>query len=67
MRFILDGYDALLHAPYDYYIIDYMTFHEWKFDFNTMKIPKGKELSPNHLFASEESTSIGMVVVGEKV
>ena len=42
VRFILDGYDALLHAPYDYYVIDYMTFHKWKFNFKTMKIPRGK-------------------------
>ena len=42
IRYIMHGYDTLLHSFYDHYVIDYLTFHEWKFNFRKMKIPKGE-------------------------
>ena len=41
VRYIMHGYDTLLHSFYDHYIVDYLSFREWEFDFNVMKIPKG--------------------------
>lgn len=43
VRYVMHGYDTLLHSFYDHYIVDYLSFHEWDFDFNVMKIPKGKQ------------------------
>ena len=42
VRYVMHGYDTLLHSFYDHYIVDYLSFHEWDFDFNVMKIPNGK-------------------------
>lgn len=42
LRYVMHGRDTLLHSSYDHYVIDYLTFHPWKFDFEVMKIPKGK-------------------------
>ena len=41
VRYIMHGYDTLLHSFYDHYIVDYLSFREWEFDFDVMKIPKG--------------------------
>ena len=41
VRYIMHGYDTLLHSFYDHYIVDYLSFREWEFDFNVMKIAKG--------------------------
>ena len=41
VRYIMHGYDTLLHSFYDHYIMDYLSFREWEFDFDVMKIPKG--------------------------
>ena len=41
VRYIMHGYDTLLYSFYDHYIVDYLSFREWEFDFNVMKIPKG--------------------------
>ncbi|KAL9979945.1 hypothetical protein ACROYT_G008468 [Oculina patagonica] len=41
VRYVMHGYDTLLHSFYDHYVVDYLSFHEWDFDFNVMKIPKG--------------------------
>ncbi|XP_068679493.1 counting factor associated protein D-like [Montipora foliosa] len=42
VRYVMHGYDTLLHSFYDHYIVDYLTFHEWKFNYDVMKIPRGK-------------------------
>ncbi|XP_058968750.2 counting factor associated protein D [Pocillopora verrucosa] len=41
VRYVMHGYDTLLHSFYDHYVVDYLSFHKWDFDFNIMKIPKG--------------------------
>ena len=43
VRYVLHGYDTLLHSFYDHYVVDYLSFHEWDFDFNVMKIPTGMQ------------------------
>lgn len=51
VRYIMHGYDTLLHSFYDHYIVDYLSFREWEFDFDVMKIPKGTKevkLLKNH-------------------
>jgi len=53
VRYVMHGYDTLLHSFYDHYIVDYLSFHEWDFDFNVMKIPKGKQkyvFENNHIY-----------------
>ena len=40
VRYIMHGYDTLLHSFYDHYIVDYLSFREWDFDFNVMKNTK---------------------------
>lgn len=42
VRYVMHGYDTLLHSFYDHYVVDYLSFHKWDFDFNIMKIPKGE-------------------------
>ena len=42
VRFVMHGYDVLLHSFYDHYVLDYLTFHSWQFDAKTMEIPEGE-------------------------
>lgn len=53
VRYVMHGYDTLLHSFYDHYVVDYLSFHKWDFDFNIMKIPKGEydTLRMTHLLA----------------
>ena len=41
VRYVMHGYDTLLHSFYDHYVVDYFSLHKWKFNFDVMKIPKG--------------------------
>ncbi|XP_048583024.1 counting factor associated protein D isoform X2 [Nematostella vectensis] len=41
LRYVMHGYDTLLNSFYDHYVMDYLSFQPWKFDFEVMKIPKG--------------------------
>lgn len=41
VRYVMHGYDTLLHSFYDHYVVDYFSLHKWKFNFDVMKIPEG--------------------------
>ena len=41
LRYEMLGYDHLLRSHYDSYVLDYVTFEEWEFDFKKLQIPKG--------------------------
>ncbi|XP_012559591.2 uncharacterized protein LOC100198320 isoform X1 [Hydra vulgaris] len=40
LRYEMIGYDHLLRSHYDHYIIDYLSFKPWKFDYTVLQIPK---------------------------
>lgn len=45
VRYVMHGYDTLLHSFYDHYVVDYFSLHKWKFNFDVMKIPEGMKFS----------------------
>ena len=42
LRYEMVGYDDLLTSHYDHYILDYITFTPWTFNFSVFRIPAGK-------------------------
>ena len=43
VKYEMIGYDNLLKSHYDHYILDYITFHPWAFNFSFFKIPTGRQ------------------------
>lgn len=41
VKYEMLGYDDLLTSHYDHYILDYITFKPWNFNFSIFKIPAG--------------------------
>ena len=41
LRYEMLGYDHLLRSHYDHYIIDYLAFESWKFDYKILQVPIG--------------------------
>ena len=41
VRYEMKGYDSLLASYYDHYILEYISFEEWKPDLSVFELPKG--------------------------
>ena len=41
VRYEMKGYDSLLASYYDYYVLEYISFEEWKPDLARFELPKG--------------------------
>lgn len=45
LRYEMTGYDDMLASHYDHYVIDYVTFEAWMFNYTLFNLPEGKEFS----------------------
>ena len=42
IRYEMKGYDSLLASYYDNYVLEYISFEEWKPEAEQFELPKGK-------------------------
>lgn len=42
VRYEMKGYDSLMASYYDNYVLEYISFEEWKPDLEKFELPKGK-------------------------
>ena len=42
VRYEMKGYDSLMASYYDSYVLEYISFEEWKPDLDRFELPKGQ-------------------------
>ena len=42
VRYEMKGYDSLMASYYDNYVLEYISFEEWKPDLEKFELPKGQ-------------------------
>lgn len=52
VRYEMKGYDSLMASYYDSYVLEYISFEEWKPDLEKFELPKGQSIK-NFLFVKE--------------
>ena len=57
VRYEMKGYDSLMASYYDNYVLEYISFEEWKPDLEKFELPKG-ELIKNVLLVSLSLTRV---------
>lgn len=50
VRYEMKGYDSLMASYYDNYILEYISFEEWKPDLEKFELPKGQLVLNSHFF-----------------
>lgn len=44
VRYEMKGYDSLMASYYDNYVVEYISFEEWKPDLEKFELPKGMSI-----------------------
>lgn len=50
VRYEMKGYDSLMASYYDNYVVEYISFEEWKPDLEKFELPKGMSIFKGYRF-----------------
>ena len=53
VRYEMKGYDSLMASYYDKYVLEYISFEEWKPDLEKFELPKGEWIFSTCRFGQE--------------
>ena len=62
VRYEMKGYDSLMASYYDSYVLEYISFEEWKPDLEKFELPKGQSIK-NFLLVKEHPSQ-GLSIPG---